>query len=236
MMPAPLALTALGLLAYLIGSVPFSFLLAKAWGVDLRTVGSGNIGATNVARSCGPVAGTLAYVLDIGKGFLAVWALWFLAPQTNLPSWGADPMSGALLPLALLPIAGHMYPVWLKFKGGKGVATSAGVFLYLLPVPLLTVLVVFLAVFLISRIISLASLTAALCLPIFVALQHHLGNRLPAHLQWQSPVQKAWPTVALFLCVGVSAFIIYKHRSNIKRLMKGEEHRFGKKEKEAPRN
>src|SRR5574340_754264 len=151
-------------IAYLLGAIPFGYLLVK-WktGADVRSSGSGNIGATNVLRTTGRGAGIDTLLLDIAKGFLAVWLAARLT--ANDPVW----MSAA----ALAVMAGHAFPVFLKFKGGKAVASFVGAFLYLAPLPLLAVLVVFVAVVAKFRFISLASITGAGLLPLAVWLIDH---------------------------------------------------------------
>lgn len=219
--------TAAFLGSYLLGSVPFSFLIAKAWGVDLRREGSRNIGATNVARTCGPVAGTLAYVLDIAKGGVAV--AWCAHVASSCGAQGL-PQVGFLAACFAAPL-GHLYPVWLGFRGGKGVATSAGVLWMLFPVPLSFCLALFLVVFLSFRIISIASMAAALVAPGALYLFHVLNARralggLWAHeTLWQRDQFRWLFGLTALLC----AFVIYKHRSNIGRLLRGEEHAFRKK-------
>lgn len=190
------------LLAYFLGAIPFGYLLVK-WrtGADVRGAGSGNIGATNVLRTTGRAAGVATLLLDIGKGFLAVWLAGRLTGGNVL--W----MSAA----ALMVMAGHAYPVFLRFKGGKAVASFVGAFLCLTPLALAATLVVFIAVVAWTRYISLASIIGAAVFPLAVWLI----------------LQPAWPVWAAALIAG--AFIIYKHKSNIQRLHSGTEHvfRFG---------
>ncbi|HWC97195.1 MAG TPA: glycerol-3-phosphate 1-O-acyltransferase PlsY [Candidatus Sulfopaludibacter sp.] len=190
------------LAAYLLGAIPFGYLLVK-WktGADVRSSGSGNIGATNVLRTTGRAAGVLTLLLDIGKGYLAVWLAGRLTGQN--PDW----MSAA----ALTVMAGHAYPVFLKFKGGKAVASFVGAFLCLTPVPLAAVLVVFVGVVVGTGYISMASIIAAATFPLAVWLILH-------------PAQSV--TAAAIIA---GAFIIYKHSSNLQRLHEGTEHvfRFG---------
>ncbi|MBN8217948.1 MAG: glycerol-3-phosphate 1-O-acyltransferase PlsY [Spirochaetes bacterium] len=220
------------LAAYLTGAIPFSFLIARMKGVDLRKVGSGNIGATNVIRSCGKAAGAAAYVLDISKGVLG--ALWVLLIQRTFAHQAPDLFQryDALFLVAdLMPIVGHMFPVFLKFKGGKGVATSAGVFLFLIPVPLLGVVSAFLVVFLASRIISLSSIVAAFLLPILFAAHQYAADRLPGFLAYRGEVQARYGLPLLGITAFVGLFIVWRHRENIRRIARGEEHRFGSKKK-----
>jgi len=190
------------LAAYVIGAIPFGFLLVK-WttGTDVRSSGSGNIGATNVLRTTGRAAGVATLLLDIGKGYLAV----FLAERFTHanPFW----MSAA----ALAVMAGHAYPVFLRFRGGKAVASFVGAFLRLTPVALLAVLVVFVVAVAWTRHISMGSIMGAAAFPVAVWLVS----------------QPPWPVVAASILSG--GFIIYRHSSNIQRLRAGTESvfRFG---------
>ncbi len=182
--------------AYLIGAVPFGFLLVK-WttGNDVRTAGSGNIGATNVLRTTGRGAGIATLVLDIAKGYLAVWLTGYFTDHS--PLW----MSAA----AIAVMAGHAFPVFLGFRGGKAVASFVGAFLALTPIPLLCVLLLFTAVVWRTRFISLGSIVAAGSFPFGVWLINHPPT----------PV-----LVAAFLAGG---FIVYRHKENIARLRGGTE-------------
>ena len=188
------------LLAYLLGAIPFGYVLVK-WktGADVRSAGSGNIGATNVLRTTGRAAGIATLLLDIAKGYLAVW----MAGRLTAHDWLW--MSAA----ALAVMAGHAYPVFLKFKGGKAVASWVGAFLCLTPVALIAVLVVFVVVVAWTRYISMGSIIMAATLPLAVWLIVH--PPLP-------------PIVAAIVA---GAFIIYKHSRNIQRLRSGQEHVFG---------
>jgi glycerol-3-phosphate acyltransferase PlsY len=189
-------------IAYLLGAIPFGYLLVKLkTGADVRSAGSGNIGATNVLRTSGRAAGVATLVLDIAKGYLAVWVAARLTEQ--------DPLWMAAAALAVM--TGHAYPVFLKFKGGKAVATFLGAFLYITPVALGATLVVFVAAVAWTRYISMGSIVAAATFPLAVWL-----------------LQKP-PLPVLLASVLAAAFIIYKHSSNIRRLREGTEHvfRFG---------
>jgi glycerol-3-phosphate acyltransferase PlsY len=186
-------------IAYLLGAVPFGYLLVKLkTGRDVRTEGSGNIGATNVLRTMGRWAGVLVLLLDIAKGFVAVWIAGALSGRS--PVW----MSGA----ALAVMAGHAFPVFLKFRGGKAVASCVGAFLCLAPGALLASLVVFVLVVARSRFISLGSIAAAATLPLAVWL---LGR-------------PHWTVTAASAIAG--AFVIWRHRGNIARLRAGTENVF----------
>lgn len=191
--------------AYLIGSIPTGYLFGRARGLDIRTVGSGNIGATNVFRSLGKTAGITVLAIDALKGFI----------PTRYFLFGATPLTAeyhAML-AGFCAIMGHNYTCWLRFKGGKGIATSAGVLLALVPLGLLITFAIWLIVFAVSRYVSLASIIAAVALPFAV---------------WSSG--QSLQMIALTAVLGVLA--IYKHKANIQRLLAGTEHRFGaKKEK-----
>ena len=185
--------------AYGLGAIPFGFLLVK-WktGADVRAAGSGNIGATNVLRTTGRGAGVATLLLDIAKGYLAVW---IAARLTH-----ADPLWTSLAALAVM--AGHAYPVFLRFKGGKAVASFVGAFLCLTPVASLATLVVFVGVVAWTRYISMGSIIAAACFPLAVWII----------------VQPDWEVELAAIVAG--AFIVYKHSSNLQRLRAGTEHVF----------
>src|SRR5579864_2629305 len=187
------------LAAYLLGAIPFGYLLVK-WktGSDVRSSGSGNIGATNVLRTTGRAAGIVTLMLDIGKGYLAVW----LAGQLT----NRDTCWMSLAALAVM--AGHAYPVFLKFKGGKAVASFVGAFLCLTPIPLAATLLIFLGVVAGTGHISMGSIVAAAVFPFAVWLI----------------LQPGVYVVTASILAG--AFIIYKHSSNIRRLHSGSEHSF----------
>jgi glycerol-3-phosphate acyltransferase PlsY len=188
------------LVAYLLGAIPFGYVLVK-WktGADVRSAGSGNIGATNVLRTTGRAAGVATLLLDIAKGYLAVW----MAGRLTDHDWLC--MSAA----ALAVMAGHAYPVFLKFKGGKAVASFVGAFLCLTPVALGATLVVFVVVVAWTRYISMGSIIMAATLPLAVWLIVHP------------------PLAPIVAAIIAGAFIIYKHSSNIQRLRSGREHVFG---------
>lgn len=195
---------------YLAGSLPTGYLAGLTRGVDIRTIGSGNIGATNVFRALGPVAGALVLLVDAAKGFLACWFLPRLAlGLLPAPSDGPPDSSALAMTAGVAAILGHNYTCWLRFKGGKGVATTAGVLLALFPKAFLIALAVWLLVFALSRYVSLASISAAVALPFAVWF-----SRASAGL--------------LILSILLAAMAIYKHRSNIQRLLNGTEHRLGR--------
>ena len=194
------------LTSYILGSMPFSLWLGKLRGVDIRRVGSGNIGATNLARALGPRWGLLAFVLDAGKGFLAVFAAGYIS--SLFPD---STVSLSLLKIigGITAIFGHNWSMWIKFKGGKGVATSMGVFLGLAPIPLLFALAVWITIFVWSRYVSLASIIAAISLPLWM---------------WYKKADLSIIIFGYITCI----LIIIRHRSNIKRLIQGKENRFKK--------
>jgi glycerol-3-phosphate acyltransferase PlsY len=202
------------LVAYLLGSIPTGFLVAQARGVDIRAVGSGNIGATNVLRTLGKPAGIFVLFMDALKGWLAV----VLMTRGVLLAFGlgADAVTLEVCQIiaALCAILGHNYTCWLQFKGGKGIATSAGVLLALVPWALITILTIWIVVFAATRYVSLASLAASASLP-FASWATH------------ESVTKVIVTGAM------GALAIYKHKANIQRLLKGTEPRFGRKTEEA---
>jgi glycerol-3-phosphate acyltransferase PlsY len=202
------------LAAYLLGSIPTGFLVAKAKGVDIRQHGSGNIGATNVFRILGKPAGIFVLLADAAKGWLAVAILSQFVVEKLLPP---DSLHGkhetAALLSGIFAILGHNYTCWLKFKGGKGVATTAGVLLAWTPVGFGIALAVWLVVFALSRFVSLASIVAAVSLPVAT----WLSGRSPTFI---------------VVTAVLGALAIYKHKDNIKRLLNGTEHRVGQKKPE----
>lgn len=202
--------------SYLIGSVPFGYLIGRLHGVDIRKVGSGNIGATNVTRSIGKIQGKICFLLDFIKGALPV----ALVNAT----FESDTANLALL-AGLAVILGHIFPLYLRFRGGKGVATAAGVALALAPYPLLCALAVWIVTFLTSRYVSLASIVAAASLPIIAVLFLGLGLGTPFPL--------ANSTILFFAFIAFLA--ILRHVSNIKRLLNGTESRFDSRAKKKER-
>ncbi len=183
-------------IAYLLGSIPFGYLLVKfTRGEDVRESGSGNIGATNVLRTTGRAAGVATLLLDIAKGFAAVWIA--SALTNDAPQWTSL--------AALAVMAGHAFPAFLGFKGGKAVASFIGAFAYLTPLPLAMVAIVFVLVVAVTRHISAGSVLGAAMFPFGVWMIEH------------PPVQI---TIAAFLA---GAFIVYRHKSNIARLRTGTE-------------
>ena len=190
------------LIAYLFGSIPFGYLIVH-WqrGIDVRTTGSGSIGATNVMRNLGAIGFAATFLLDFGKGIAAV----LLASRLTAanPFWIAAAAVGAIL--------GHCFPIWLKFRGGKGVATAVGVFLALAPLEVGISLAIFAVVVAITRIISLGSIVSVGAFPLLLYFLHH----------------PPFPNV--IGAAASAAIIIIQHRSNIRRLLAGSENRLGRK-------
>jgi len=201
--------------AYLLGSIPFGYLLVRIFrGEDIRQSGSGNIGATNVARSGAKGLGIATLALDAIKGALAVGlAAVFAGSKYNLcGDFAQHPCALALRLMSLASLCavlGHVFPIWLRFKGGKGVATALGVFCVLFPKAILVALAIFILIVLITRYVSLGSILGAIAFPV-------------AAYFMQNP---EW--VSLLLASSVSLIIILKHHQNISRLLAGTENRFG---------
>jgi glycerol-3-phosphate acyltransferase PlsY len=184
-------------LAYLIGSIPFALLLARRFGAaDLRRVGSGNLGAANVMRASGVTAGLLVAALDMTKGAASVWL--------------ARDSSSAVVSAAagVAAIVGHIYPLWLRFRGGKGVATACGVFAVLTPLAVPPALAVFVAVVWLTKYVSLGSVVASIAL---APLAYAFGS----------------PAPVVLAATGAAILIVFRHRSNVLRLRSGTERRFG---------
>lgn len=189
--------------AYLLGSIPFGLLLAKLLGgKDVRQSGSGNIGATNVARVAGPAAGILTLLLDTAKGAVAVW----LAGHYSHQNAAASTLAG------IAALIGHCFPVWLKFKGGKGVATALGVFLMLSPLAALGGVGFFAVVVMVWRFVSLGSVSAAAAMPLLVYFLWAPGH--------------APPLVVIFGTLFAAGLVIVKHDANLQRLVDGTEPKF----------
>ena len=183
--------------AYLLGSIPFAFLLARRRGIDLRRAGSGNVGASNVLRTSGVSLAVLAMALDGLKGTLAV----LIAERVSA-------VPAAPVAAGLASVLGHVYPVWLRFHGGKGVATAAGVFTLLAPAALTAAAAVFAIAVVASRVVSVGSVSAAVTLPIATALMDA-------------------PRLVVAGAVLAAAIIVYSHRANLARLVAGTERRVG---------
>jgi acyl phosphate:glycerol-3-phosphate acyltransferase len=193
------------IIAYLIGSIPFGYLIVRGkGGGDVRETGSGGTGATNVSRRAGRVAGVFTLVLDALKGSFAILiARIVVGPTVNAEWWVAA--------AAIATIVGHIFPVWLGFRGGKGVATGVGVFLILAPVALLCAGVLFLAIVLLTRYVSLGSIIAAATIPLFVWLQS----------VFVEPIADLRPL--LTAAIAGALLIVFAHRGNIGRLARGVE-------------
>jgi glycerol-3-phosphate acyltransferase PlsY len=183
--------------AYLIGSIPFALILSRRWGADPRQVGSGNLGAANVMRASGVSAGVLVAALDMAKGAASVW----IAARVS---------DGAELPAAagLAAILGHIYPIWLRFRGGKGVATACGVFSMLSPLAVPPALALFAITVWFTQYISLGSVLASMALP---PLAYALGSPMPT----------------VMAAAAAAAMIVFRHRSNVLRVWLGTERRLG---------
>jgi acyl phosphate:glycerol-3-phosphate acyltransferase len=190
--------------AYLLGSIPFGLLIVKALGgPNIREIGSGNIGAANVTRNAGKLAGALTLVLDTTKGYLAVW----------LASRYAAGNIRWMMVAAVFAVIGHMFPVWLGFQGGKGVATGLGVFIPICCQAVAAGIALWLLVVIFWRYSSLGSISAAAALPLFVYLLYAPGH--------------APPEMVTFGTVVIAVLVIFKHHTNIERLIAGEEPRLG---------
>ena len=185
------------LLGYAMGSVPFAFLLARRAGIDVRVAGSGNVGAANVLRTTGLPLGVTVMMLDIGKGAASV-----------LTAYAAAGTVSSMAAAGAAAIVGHIYPVWLRFHGGKGVAVAAGAFAVLAPVATIAASAVFFATVWLSRLVSLGSMAATVTLP-----------------------SAAWltgaPPAVVSAAFGSAALILFRHRANMRRIAGGTEQRFG---------
>jgi acyl phosphate:glycerol-3-phosphate acyltransferase len=199
---------AIAAVAYLLGSIPFGYLLMRFFRKqDIRSIGSGNIGATNVIRSGAHGLGIATFILDVLKGGAAVWLGGYLA-SLWMPT---VPLRTAEAFAAFCAVLGHMFPIWLKFRGGKGVATGFGVFLFICPWAALASIATFFAVFGITRYVAIASIVGAAAFPVFAWFLLS-GER---------------PPFFFAAAIAVSLLIIVKHHTNIRRLFAGTEYRFG---------
>jgi acyl phosphate:glycerol-3-phosphate acyltransferase len=198
----------LAVAAFLLGSIPTGYLLVRLFRhQDIRAVGSGNIGATNVMRAGGKGLGAATFLLDVLKGCAAVWlGMWFAA---SFALWEAPRNFEAVA--AVFAVLGHMYTPWLRFRGGKGVATGFGVFLVAAPAAALAAIALFAVLLAITRYVSVASIVATASFPVFAWFLNHGGQ----------------PPLFFLAQVVVSLLIIVKHHQNIRRLMNGTESRFG---------
>ncbi len=214
-------------IAYLLGSIPFGYLIVRASKrADIRETGSGGTGATNVSRRAGKAAGVLTLVLDALKGAAAVVIAKIVLglpifAASSVPSLHQAANSSAVIEnaywwvaaAAIAAIVGHVFPVWLGFRGGKGVATGAGVFLFLAPLAVVFAGVIFLVIVLLTRYVSLGSIVAAATIPVFILIQNYI-----------SPLADFWPLMTA-ATVG-AALIIFAHRENIARLIHRSESKF----------
>lgn len=200
------------LLGYLLGSIPAGYIAGRFAGIDIRTVGSGNVGATNVTRVLGKQFGYPVFLFDFAKGAAAVFVARFLAQRVQGTPLFIDL---CLCVSGTAAVLGHSYPVWLRFKGGKGVATSIGVLFGVAWIAAVIVGVVWLIVFRLSRYVSLASVIAAVTLPMIMTAMFFL-DRL------QSPL-------LIYFFAALAAIVIFRHRSNLSRLFSGTEARFERK-------
>lgn len=196
-------------IGYLLGSIPNGFLAGKLAGVDVRKHGSGNIGATNVLRVLGKPWGFTVFFADAFKGFVAVRLA--LLVMAGTPGAAAFSEFFAILAAAAC-VAGHSFPVWLNFKGGKGVATSAGAIFGVMPVAAIAIFLVWLVIFQTTRYVSVASIVAALALPVAIAVLIRMG--------------KTQGVVLLYFSIAMTALVVWRHRSNLVRLKNGTEQRF----------
>ena len=199
----PITLIGVVAAAYLLGSIPWGVLVTRIFGrADIRQAGSGNIGATNVARVAGPAAGILTLLLDAAKGYAAVW---IAARYSNdSATW--------MMVAGLAALIGHCFPIWLNFKGGKGVAAALGVFLALCAPAALSALAIFGLVTAYWKYVSLGSISAAAAMPLLI------------YFLWAPP--HAPPTIIIFGTMAAALLIIYKHDANIQRLVEGVEPKF----------
>jgi acyl phosphate:glycerol-3-phosphate acyltransferase len=230
-------------LAFLLGSIPFGLFIAKAKGIDIRQHGSGNIGATNVFRIVGKKHGLSCLLLDALKGFLPVLIAVNLVPVEGreamlklafLQDWAMNPAPEAFtaqlihVMTAFAAVLGHNYSPWIGFRGGKGIATSAGVLIGLMPGAVLILLVVFILALAVTRYVAVASMVAAVCLPVVT----HIGARYHTDADgvslWEAGI---WNKPLFFFAVIIAILAVWKHRSNIRRLMNGTESKFALKNK-----
>ena len=192
------------LLAFFVGATPFGFLAGKMKGIDIRDHGSGNIGETNVLRTLGKPIGITVLVLDIFKGMIPVIIAKSVSDSSSLH-----------IATAITAILGHNYTFWLKFKGGKGIATTAGAVIPILTIPILVAIATWLLFLKLTRYVSVASIAAALAIPITLSIQNLVSGQ--------------WDRVVFGLAAFVCLLAIWKHRANIQRLRRGEENRFAPK-------
>lgn len=204
-----LTLAAIAIVSYLLGSIPAGYLVGRMAGIDIRKAGSGNIGATNVTRVLGKRYGYLVFAVDFVKGLAAVILSILIAKHTQ-PSWSSPDLFG--ITAAVSSVIGHSFPVWLRFKGGKGVATSAGALFGLMPLAALVGALIWFVTFKLTRYVSVASITAAVALPIIIFVMTSLNQTHRKGLFYSS------------ICL--AAVVVLRHRSNLSRLAHGTEPRF----------
>jgi glycerol-3-phosphate acyltransferase PlsY len=207
-----LTLAIVSVASYLLGSIPFGYLAGRVAGIDIRKTGSGNIGATNVVRVLGKFYGYPVFFLDFLKGLGAVKISVLIATRGH-SEWSSPEVFGIIA--AVSSVIGHCFPLWLKFRGGKGIATSAGALFGLMPLAMLIGFAVWILVFWLTRYVSVASITAAIALPFVIAILTWLNQSYGKALFYSS------------LCI--AAVVIWRHHSNLSRLMRGTEPRFTRK-------
>jgi len=207
-----LTLAAVAIVSYLLGSIPAGYLAGRLAGIDIRNAGSGNIGATNVTRVLGKWRGCAVFIFDFAKGTLAV--LVSISLSQNIQAKPVSPETYGIVG-AFFSVLGHTFPVWLGLNGGKGVATSAGALFGLMPLAVLIAGLVWVLIFEVTRYVSLASVTAAVTLPVAVLVLTYLRHTNGVELFYFS------------LCL--SAVVVFRHRSNLSRLRHGTEPRFKRK-------
>jgi glycerol-3-phosphate acyltransferase PlsY len=198
--------------SYLLGSIPFGYLAGRIAGIDIRKCGSGNVGATNVIRTLGKGYGYPVFVADFLKGFAAVKVSLLITTRVQ-PEWNSPEIFGILA--AISSVIGHSFPIWLRFKGGKGVATSAGALFGLAPVAALVGAAIWTLTFWLTGYVSVASIAAAAALPFIILITTWLSRTAGKSLFYSS--------------VCLAAVVIWRHRSNLSRLMRGTEPRFTRK-------
>ena len=203
---------AVALVSYLLGSIPAGYIAGRIAGIDIRHAGSGNIGATNVTRVLGKRYGYPVFIVDFLKGLMAV-SLSILIEKRAQPISAPTELFGIVA--AISSVIGHAFPVWLSFKGGKGVATSMGALFGLMPFMALIGIAVWVITFEVTRYVSVASMTAALAVPISIWIL--------------MPLKQTGGAVLLYFSICLAALVIFRHRSNLSRLVRGTEPRFKRK-------
>jgi glycerol-3-phosphate acyltransferase PlsY len=207
-----LTLAAIAIVSYLLGSIPAGYLVGRMAGIDIRKAGSGNIGATNVTRVLGKRYGYPVFAVDFLKGFGAVKISILITTHVR-PEWSSPDLFG--ITAAVSSVIGHSFPAWLRFKGGKGVATSAGALFGLMPLAALVGALIWFVTFKLTRYVSVASITAAVALPIIIFVTTSLNQTHRRGLFYSS------------ICL--AAVVVLRHRSNLVGLMRGTEPRFQKR-------